>query len=191
MLRPLRPIAATTKIWRRCCSKAEGHSRRELISKVATKQRPIAGPEFLGALDAVPSDARHDPAPSTPGAEPGHHRPCWAGGAGVHAERCAGPGWRRAACRARRSQGRASSPDCPGPLGSAWSQGPHLDLDGGTPGLLDSSRSRRPRAGAPAALDVRSRCVVVRLTPHGGTRYGTGSPRQRHDDGAAVLKVKR
>lgn len=31
-------------------------------------------------------------------------------------------------------------------------------------------------------LDVWSRCVVVRLMPHGGTRYGTGSPRQRHDD---------
>ena len=29
---------------------------------------------------------------------------------------------------------------------------------------------------------VQSRCVVVRLRPHGGTRYGTGSARQRHDD---------
>lgn len=31
-------------------------------------------------------------------------------------------------------------------------------------------------------LGVRSRCVVVRLMLHGGTRYGSGSPRQRHDD---------
>ncbi|RYB01315.1 EAL domain-containing protein [Lichenibacterium ramalinae] len=33
-----------------------------------------------------------------------------------------------------------------------------------------------------AQLNVQSRCVMVQPTRHGGTRYGTGSPRLRHDD---------
>ena len=32
------------------------------------------------------------------------------------------------------------------------------------------------------ALDVWSRCVVVRWTTHSGRSYGPSSPRQRHDD---------
>lgn len=68
----------------------------------------------------------------------------------------------------------------------------------GAPGLADRRVSRvaleQRDAGEPlddivvdaiapdGSLDVRSRSVVVRLLPHGGMRYGTGSPRQRHND---------
>lgn len=108
--RPSRPTAATTTIRRRCCSIAEGHPGRELISKPAIKQRPTgcARASRCSRCRAERCAARcQGPAllESGLGIVGFQRATCQALGADVHADLCAGAVWRRASrlfsrCRA-------------------------------------------------------------------------------------------
>ena len=65
-------------------------------------------------------------------------------------------------------------------LPEAWAQHESKRAKAGVP--EEVAFATKPEMACALIAHVWSCGVVVRLMPHGGTRYGTGSPRQRHDD---------